>query len=148
MHPVLALPPIREPQEAPASSILTKADEGREKGGCACLPSQIILTHKAHEFDAIAKETNIMGLDALRDQLDSIDERILSLLSERAKVIGQVADFKRHHNIPIYVPERELSIIERLRRANPGPLPGDTIERIYRNILEEMRKFENEHSPY
>jgi chorismate mutase/prephenate dehydratase len=94
------------------------------------------------------KETNIMGLDALRDRLDIIDERILSLLSERAKVIVQVADFKRHHNIPIYVPDREVSIIERLRTANPGPLPGDTIERIYRNILEEMRKFESEHSSY
>jgi chorismate mutase/prephenate dehydratase len=94
------------------------------------------------------KEINIMGLDALRDRLDIIDERILSLLSERAKVIMQVANFKRHHNIPIYVPEREVSIIERLRRANPGPLPGDTIERIYRNILEEMRKFEGEHSPH
>jgi chorismate mutase / prephenate dehydratase len=94
------------------------------------------------------KETNIMGLDALRDRLDIIDERILSLLSERAKVIVQVANFKRHHNIPIYVPEREVSIIERLRRANSGPLPGDTIERIYRNILEEMRKFEGEHSPH
>jgi chorismate mutase len=60
----------------------------------------------------------------------------------------QVADFKRHHHIPIYVPERELSIIARLRTANPGPLPDDTIERIYRNILEEMRKFESEHSSH
>jgi chorismate mutase / prephenate dehydratase len=89
-----------------------------------------------------------MGLDALRDQLDILDERILSLLSERAKIIMQVADFKRRHNIPIYVPAREVSIIERLRIANPGPLPGDTIERIYLTILEEMRKFESEHSPH
>jgi len=116
-----------------------------EKGGCACIPSQIILTHKARALDAIVKETHIMELDALRERLDLIDERILSLLSERAKVIMQVADFKRHHNMPIYVPEREVSIIERLRTANPGPLPADTVERIYRNILEEMRKFESEH---
>jgi len=94
------------------------------------------------------KETNIMELDALRDRLDILDERILSLLSERAKVIIQVADFKRQHNMPIYVPEREGSIIERLRTVNPGPLPGDTIERIYRNILEEMRKFESDHAPH
>ena len=89
-----------------------------------------------------------MGLDALRDRLDIIDERILSLLSERAKVIVQVADFKRHHNIPVYVPEREASIIERLRTINPGPLPGDIIERIYRTVLEEMRKFESGYSPH
>jgi chorismate mutase-like protein len=89
-----------------------------------------------------------MGLDALREQLDSIDERILSLLSERAEVIMQVADFKRHHNMPVYVPEREASIIRRLRTLNSGPLPGDTIERLYRAVLEEMRKFENEHCPH
>jgi len=147
-HRLLALPPVRERKDSPSYNILQKAGEGSEKVGCACIPSQIILTHKAHEFDHMVKETNIMGLDALRDRLDIIDERILSLLSERAKVIMQVADFKRHHNIPIYVPEREVSIIERLRTANPGPLPGDTIERIYRNILEEMRKFESEHSPH
>jgi chorismate mutase-like protein len=96
----------------------------------------------------LGKETNIMGIDALREQLDSIDERILSLLSERAEVIMQVADFKRHHNMPVYVPEREGSILKRLRTINPGPLPGETIERLYRAVLEEMRKFESEHCPH
>jgi chorismate mutase-like protein len=90
------------------------------------------------------RETNIMGLDMLRERLDIIDEQIISLLSERARVIVKVADFKRHHNIPVYVPEREASIIERLRTINPGPLPGDAIERIYRTVVEEMRKFESQ----
>ena len=84
-----------------------------------------------------------MGLDILREQLDLIDEQILSLLSERAKVVMKVADFKRHHNMPVYIPEREASIIERLRTINPGPLPGDAIQHIYQTVLEEMRKFEN-----
>jgi chorismate mutase/prephenate dehydratase len=90
------------------------------------------------------KETNIIGLDALRERLDIIDEQIMSLLSERARVIIKVANFKRHHNMPIYIPAREASIIERLRTLNPGPLPGDAIERIYRTVVEEMRKFESE----
>ena len=85
-----------------------------------------------------------MGLDLLRERLDIIDEQILSLLSERAKVVMTVANFKRHHNIPVYIPEREASILERLRTINPGPLPGEAIERIYRTVVEEMRKFESE----
>ena len=89
-----------------------------------------------------------MGLEALREQLDSIDTQILSLLSERAEIVMQVADFKRHHHMPVYVPEREASIITRLRTINPGPLPGETIERLYRAVLEEMRKFESEHCPH
>ena len=87
---------------------------------------------------------NIMGLDKLRERLDILDEQMMSLLSERAKIVAKVADFKRHHNLPIYIPEREASLIARLRMLNPGPLPGDAIEHIYRTIVEEMRKFESE----
>lgn len=85
-----------------------------------------------------------MGLDALRARLDILDEQIVALLSERAKVITQVADFKRLHNIPIYIPERETSLIQRLRTLNPGPLPAAAVERIYRAVLEEMRDFESD----
>jgi len=96
-----------------------------------------------HYVDTV-REKNIMGLDILRKRLDLIDEQIISLLSERARVIVKLADFKRYHNMPVYVPEREASIIERLRTINPGPLSGDAIERIYRKVLDEMRKFESQ----
>lgn len=86
-----------------------------------------------------------MGLNELRKRLDAIDEQMLSLLSERAQVVVRVAAFKQQHDLPVYIPEREASIIERLRTLNPGPLSGDTLERIYRTIIEEMRKFESEY---
>ncbi len=85
-----------------------------------------------------------MGLEELRERLDIIDQQMMLLLSERAKVIAKVADFKRLHNLPVYVPEREAAIMARLRTLNPGPLPGDAVERIYQTIVEEMRKFEGE----
>ena len=90
----------------------------------------------------------MMGLDELRERLDILDAQMLWLLSERAKVVSNVADFKRYHNIPVYIPEREASIIERLRAINPGPLSGDAVERIYRTIVEEMRKFESQGLPH
>jgi len=89
-----------------------------------------------------------MGLNELREHLDTIDKQVVFLLSERARVVVQVAAFKLQHNLPVYIPEREAFIIERLRALNPGPLSGDTLERIYRTILEEMRKFESESSAY
>lgn len=85
-----------------------------------------------------------MGLDELRNRLDSIDGQVLTLLSERAQIVDEVADFKRHRNLPVHIPARESAIIERLRATNPGPLSGDALERIYRTILEEMRKFEHQ----
>jgi chorismate mutase/prephenate dehydratase len=96
----------------------------------------------------MVKETRMMGLDELRERLDILDEQMMALLSERAKIVHKVADFKRHHNIPVYIPEREAAIIERLRALNPGPLSGDAVERIYRTIVEEMRKFESKSIPH
>jgi len=85
-----------------------------------------------------------MGLNELRERLDVLDAQVLSLLSERARVVMEVADFKRHHNIPVYIPEREAALIARLRTLNPGPLSSNAIERIYRIIVQEMRELESE----
>lgn len=86
-----------------------------------------------------------MGIDELRTCLDGIDNQMLDLLSKRAQVILQVADFKQKHQLPTHVPARESAIFERLRTTNPGPLSADAIERIYRTVIEEMRKFEEQH---
>ncbi len=87
-----------------------------------------------------------MSLDELRERLNVIDEQMLVLLSQRAKVILQVAEFKRYNSLPLHVPEREAAIMARLRALNPGPLSGEVIERIYRVLIGEMRHFEGEHS--
>lgn len=86
-----------------------------------------------------------MGLDELRARLDGIDNQMLDLLSKRAQVILQVADFKQQHRLPAHVPDREAAIVERLRTTNPGPLSASAIERIYRTVIEEMRKFEEQY---
>ena len=86
-----------------------------------------------------------MDLDQLRLRLDAIDGQILALLSERAGAVLDIGDYKRKHGLPIHVPERENNVIKRLQTDNPGPLQGDAIERIYRTIIEEMRKLEEEH---
>lgn len=85
-----------------------------------------------------------MDLDSLRKRLDALDEQIITLLSERARVVERVAHFKKQRDIPVHIPERELALMERLRGRNPGPLTGDALDHIYRTILEEMRGLENE----
>lgn len=87
----------------------------------------------------------MMGIEELRTRLDTLDNQMLDLLAKRAQVILQVADFKQQHNMPAHIPARESAIFERLRTTNPGPLSGDAIERIYRTVIEEMRKFEEQH---
>ena len=85
-----------------------------------------------------------MSLDELRVELDAVDNEMMALLSRRADLIVQVAELKKKEGIPVYIPERETAIMQRLQSKNAGPLPGAAIERIFRTIIEEMRKFEDE----
>ncbi len=86
-----------------------------------------------------------MSLDEFRAHLDTIDAQLMTLLAQRAQIVVQVADYKRQHNLPVHVPEREEAIVARLRAMNPGPLSGEAVARIYQVVIEEMRKFEGEH---
>jgi chorismate mutase/prephenate dehydratase len=80
------------------------------------------------------------ALKALRARIDSIDDAILQLVSERAGIAQQVGHTKKGEKI--YRPEREAQIVRRLRETNPGPLSGDTIERLIREIISACRALE------
>jgi chorismate mutase/prephenate dehydratase len=79
-------------------------------------------------------------LKSLRERIDSIDDAILELVSERAGIAQQVGHTKKGEKI--YRPEREAQIVRRLREANPGPLSDETIERLIREIISACRALE------
>ena len=79
-------------------------------------------------------------LKALRARIDSIDDTILKLVSERAGIAQQVGRTKNGETI--YRPEREAQIVRRLRESNPGPLSGEVVERLIREIISACRALE------
>ena len=80
------------------------------------------------------------ALKALRARIDGIDDAILQLVSERAGIAQQVGRAKKGEKI--YRPEREAQIVRRLRETNPGPLSGDSVERLIREIMSACRALE------
>jgi len=87
---------------------------------------------------AAPKPPNDLG--ALRARIDAIDDALLKLVSERAAIAQEVGRAKQGERI--YRPEREAQIVRRLREANPGPLSGDTVERLIREIMSACRAVE------
>lgn len=75
------------------------------------------------------------GLAPLRARIDALDNRLVELLAERAKVVQEVGEYKRQHGLPVYVPHREREVIDRAIARNPGPLPARTVEAIYRELM-------------
>ena len=69
-------------------------------------------------------------LTELRTLIDSVDDRLVALLEERARLVVEVGHAKRHEAVPVYAPSRERAVIERAVARNRGPLSATTIEAI------------------
>ena len=81
-------------------------------------------------------------LAALRERIDAIDAQMLDLLNARGICAQEVGEIKREVDAPVYRPEREAQIFERLRTLSQGPLPGAAIEAIYREVISACRALE------
>ncbi len=85
---------------------------------------------------------NEVGLDALREKLDNIDNEVLKLINERMEIVHQVGVVKAHSGGAIYRPEREKSIIDRLESLNTGKLNRAAIEALFLEIFAISRNLE------
>jgi chorismate mutase/prephenate dehydratase len=82
-------------------------------------------------------------LAAYRQQIDSVDQGIVKLIQERARVVEEVGQLKREAHLPVTVPSREQQVIEKAQElAKGGPLPVEAVGRIYQKLVEEMRDWE------
>ncbi len=74
----------------------------------------------------------------IRDRIDAIDDKILELLSDRAKCAEEVGKTKREAgetDLWFYRPEREAQILHRVTKNNIGPLANERITAIFREII-------------
>jgi chorismate mutase/prephenate dehydratase len=75
------------------------------------------------------------ALQPLREQIDALDSRIVELLNERARVVVEIGKVKQQHNAPIYAPDRERMVLDKVRKLNQGPLPDRCLEAVYRELM-------------
>jgi chorismate mutase/prephenate dehydratase len=83
-------------------------------------------------------------LQGFRKQIDEIDDELIKLLAKRAGVVQEVGRRKHLVNSPVFRPEREVAIIERMVAANPGPLSPTSIATIWLEIISGCRALERE----
>ena len=82
-------------------------------------------------------------LDELREDIDRVDEVIVRMLNERARVAVEIGMLKKELNVPIYQPDREKQVLAHVRSvASEGPLGPDAIARLFERIIDEARRLE------
>jgi chorismate mutase len=86
-----------------------------------------------------------MTLDALRAEIDSLDEAIVRLLNRRAHCAYAVGRLKQDEGLRIYEPGREAVVMAHVKAVNAslgGPLSDDAIERLYERVMDEARRIQ------
>ena len=83
-----------------------------------------------------------MTLDELREKIDSIDDTLLKLYNERMELVHQVGEVKNTTGAPIYRPEREQAILNRLKNKNDGKLTDSAIEALFLEMFAVARNLE------
>ena len=78
----------------------------------------------------------------LRNEIDSIDDRIIELLEERALVSKYIGKIKQNFEKEVLDTEREKEIIDRLAQKTKI-LNRETLRLIYENIFKVSRKIQS-----
>jgi chorismate mutase/prephenate dehydratase len=79
------------------------------------------------------------ALRSLRSQIDKLDLQILKLVNERAAHAAEIGQLKNDHGAEVFTPAREEEVLENVLQANKGPLRGDTIRAVFREIISGSR---------
>ena len=85
-----------------------------------------------------------MDIADWRNKIDELDQKLVKLLSERARAAVAIGKLKRDTSMPIYEPDRERIVFENVKAANRGPLAGRDLVRIYERIIDVMRNVQKE----
>jgi chorismate mutase len=81
-------------------------------------------------------------LAAWRTRIDVIDGQLMRLLNSRSACAVEIGRVKRRLGLPVYSPEREAAVLERVERENPGPLEPLAVRRVFERIIDESRRLE------
>jgi chorismate mutase / prephenate dehydratase len=79
---------------------------------------------------------------ALRQQIDAVDAELIQALNRRASLAQRVGHLKAAHGWPVFHPEREAQVVRGLQARNPGPLHGEHIAAIWREVMSASRALE------
>src|SRR3954453_7421015 len=75
------------------------------------------------------------ALEPLRAQIDALDHQIVDLLNARARGVVEIGKVKQRRNEPVYAPDREKVVLDKVRDLNRGPLPNRSLEAVYRELM-------------
>ena len=85
-------------------------------------------------------------LETLRGDINSLDDKILDLLKERAEIVTEIGEQKKSKTDIVDI-KREQKVLDRLLENSQIKYSKDSIVRIWREIFQASTKLQENHSP-
>jgi chorismate mutase/prephenate dehydratase len=79
------------------------------------------------------------SLRSLRNQIDKLDQQILKIVNERARLAAEIGRMKDENGGEVFSPAREEEVLQNVIQANKGPLDVSTIRAIFRELMSGSR---------
>lgn len=83
-----------------------------------------------------------MEIDGIRKRIDLLDDVLLRIFNERARLALEIGHIKKVLGLPVFDPAREKRIFARMKGDNPGPLEDGAIVRLFERVVDESRRLE------
>ncbi|WP_414830318.1 bifunctional chorismate mutase/prephenate dehydrogenase [Alteromonas sp. H39] len=83
-------------------------------------------------------------LAELRSGIDELDAQLIDILAKRSALTSKVGEIKAETGMPVYVPEREVALIDKLRaQAIQAGISPDLAEDLMRRIMRDSYHTQN-----
>jgi chorismate mutase len=89
----------------------------------------------------------ILEIGELRKRIDLLDDVLLRILSERARLAIEIGRAKKKQGLAVFDPLREKQVFARMKGDNPGPLDDGAILRLFERVVDESRRLERTNEP-
>jgi chorismate mutase len=76
----------------------------------------------------------------LREQIAERDRAVLDALNARLELVAELKRYKAEHRIEFTDTAQEERLLAALEQANPGPLSGEGVRYLWREILALMKR--------
>ncbi|MEP3247892.1 MAG: chorismate mutase [Sneathiella sp.] len=86
-------------------------------------------------------------LDALRTEIDRLDNELLSVLEQRIAIVKDIAAAKKNNNeASVFRPGREAQVLRRILSKHSSDLPDAVVARIWREMISAVTRMQNPNS--
>ncbi|HGK6565491.1 TPA: chorismate mutase [Streptococcus agalactiae] len=85
-----------------------------------------------------------MELEEIRQEIDEIDQQLVSLLETRMGLILEVVAFKKKHRLPVLDNNRENEVLNNVLKKVQNHQFDDVIRATFKDIMTESRVYQKE----